>query len=51
MGHASQIATGIAIDQPNRPVYCFDGDGAALMHIFNGHNWHKKFTQSYSYCF
>ena len=33
MGHASQIATGIAIDQPNRPVYCFDGDGAALMHM------------------
>ncbi len=33
MGHASQIATGIAIDQPNRPIYCFDGDGAALMHM------------------
>ena len=33
MGHASQIATGIAIDQPDRPVYCFDGDGAALMHM------------------
>ncbi len=33
MGHSSQIATGIAIDQPDRPVYCFDGDGAALMHM------------------
>ena len=33
MGHASQIATGIAIDQPDRPIYCFDGDGAALMHM------------------
>tara|TARA_B100001093_G_scaffold359037_1_gene343614 strand:- start:1985 stop:3130 length:1146 start_codon:yes stop_codon:yes gene_type:complete len=33
MGHASQIATGIAIDQPNRPVYCFDGDGSTLMHM------------------
>ena len=32
MGHASQIALGIAIEKPNRNVYCFDGDGAALMH-------------------
>lgn len=33
MGHASQIALGIALQQPGRPVYCFDGDGAALMHM------------------
>ena len=33
MGHASQIATAIAIEKPGRPVYCFDGDGAALMHM------------------
>ena len=33
MGHASQIALGIALHQPNRPVYCFDGDGAVLMHM------------------
>ena len=33
MGHASQIATSIAINQPKRPVYCFDGDGAFLMHM------------------
>jgi len=33
MGHASSIATGISIDQKDRPVYCFDGDGAALMHM------------------
>ncbi|MBI5457224.1 phosphonopyruvate decarboxylase [Candidatus Kaiserbacteria bacterium] len=33
MGHASQIALGIALAQPTRPVYCFDGDGAALMHL------------------
>jgi phosphonopyruvate decarboxylase len=33
MGHASQIALGIAMAQPSRPVYCFDGDGAALMHM------------------
>ena len=33
MGHASQIALGIALQQPGRPVYCFDGDGASLMHM------------------
>jgi phosphonopyruvate decarboxylase len=33
MGHASQIALGIALAQPRRPVYCLDGDGAALMHL------------------
>ncbi len=33
MGHALQIATGIAISQPNRQVYCLDGDGALLMHM------------------
>lgn len=33
MGHASQIALGIALCHPQRPVYCFDGDGATLMHM------------------
>lgn len=33
MGHASQIALGIAMQQPYRRVYCFDGDGAAIMHL------------------
>lgn len=33
MGHASQIALGIAMAQPNRKVWCFDGDGAAIMHM------------------
>lgn len=33
MGHASQIALGVALQQPNRPVVCIDGDGAALMHL------------------
>ena len=33
MGHASQIALGIAISKPNRKIWCFDGDGAALMHM------------------
>ncbi|CAF1444507.1 unnamed protein product [Rotaria sordida] len=33
MGHASSIALGIAIQKPNRTVYCLDGDGAVLMHM------------------
>lgn len=33
MGHASQIALGISLTQPNRKIYCFDGDGAAIMHM------------------
>lgn len=35
MGHASQIALGIALQQPERPIYCFDGDGASIMHMGN----------------
>ncbi|MCB9709052.1 MAG: phosphonopyruvate decarboxylase [Myxococcales bacterium] len=33
MGHASQIALGVALQQPERPVYCIDGDGAVIMHM------------------
>lgn len=33
MGHASQIACGIALAQPYRQVVCIDGDGAMLMHM------------------
>lgn len=33
MGHASQIAAGIAIQKPDRSVFCIDGDGAMLMHL------------------
>lgn len=33
MGHASQIALGIAENSLNRQVYCFDGDGAFIMHL------------------
>ena len=33
MGHASQIALGIALSRPDRRVVCLDGDGAAIMHL------------------
>ena len=33
MGHASQIALGIALAQPECRVWCFDGDGATIMHM------------------
>lgn len=33
MGHCSSIALGVAINKPNRKVWCIDGDGAALMHM------------------
>lgn len=32
MGHASQIAAGIALAMPNQRIVCIDGDGALLMH-------------------
>jgi phosphonopyruvate decarboxylase len=35
MGHASEIAHGIALMKPNKKVYCLDGDGALLMHMGN----------------
>jgi len=33
MGHSSQIALGVALSRPDREVYCFDGDGALIMHM------------------
>ncbi len=33
MGHASQIALGIALERADCKVWCFDGDGAVLMHL------------------
>lgn len=33
MGHGSQIALGIAVRQPDRPIWMLDGDGAAIMHM------------------
>ena len=33
MGHSSSIALGLAAQQPERRVWCLDGDGAAIMHL------------------
>ncbi len=33
MGHASSIGLGIALQKPARNIYCFDGDGAVIMHM------------------
>lgn len=33
MGHSSSIALGIALAKPERRVFCFDGDGAFIMHM------------------
>lgn len=33
MGHASQIALGIALQKQQRQVVCLDGDGAFIMHM------------------
>ena len=35
MGHASQIALGIAMEKTDRKIWCFDGDGATIMHMGN----------------
>lgn len=33
MGHCSSIALGIAMNKPDKKVWCIDGDGAVLMHL------------------
>ncbi|MBD5462856.1 MAG: phosphonopyruvate decarboxylase [Lachnospiraceae bacterium] len=33
MGHSSSIALGVALQEPNKKVWCIDGDGAMLMHM------------------
>ena len=33
MGHASQIALAVAMQQKDRPVFCLDGDGAGIMQM------------------
>ena len=33
MGHSSSVALGIALNKPERRIWCIDGDGAVLMHM------------------
>ena len=33
MGHSSSIALGVAINKPDKKIWCIDGDGAMLMHM------------------
>jgi phosphonopyruvate decarboxylase len=33
MGHANQIAAGIALEKPKKKILCIDGDGSVLMHM------------------
>ena len=33
MGHAGMIALRIAVEKPEKTVWCLDGDGACLMHL------------------
>ena len=33
MGHSSSIALGVALNKPERKIWCVDGDGAVLMHM------------------
>ncbi len=33
MGHSSSIALGVALNKPEKKVWCIDGDGAVLMHM------------------
>lgn len=33
MGHSSSIALGVALNKPDRKIWCIDGDGAVLMHM------------------
>ena len=33
MGHSSSIGLGVALNSPDKKIFCFDGDGAVLMHM------------------
>ncbi len=33
MGHSSSIALGVAINKPEKRIWCIDGDGSLLMHM------------------
>lgn len=47
MGHASQIALGIALAKKERRVWCFDGDGASIMHMGSMAIVANKATKNY----
>ena len=47
MGHASQIALGIAMEKQDRKVWCFDGDGASIMHMGGMAIVASKFPRNY----
>jgi phosphonopyruvate decarboxylase len=47
MGHASQIALGIAMAKQDRKVWCFDGDGATIMHMGSMAIVAQKVPQNY----
>ena len=47
MGHASQIALGIALAKQDRKVWCFDGDGASIMHMGSMAIVAQKAAQNY----
>lgn len=47
MGHASQIALGIALEKNDRKVWCFDGDGATIMHMGSMSIVAQKAPQNY----
>lgn len=47
MGHASQIALGIALEKQDRKVWCFDGDGASIMHMGSMAIVANKASQNY----
>lgn len=49
MGHASMIALGIARELKNQNVYCFDGDGAVLMHAGSLSNIGKSGLKNYKH--
>ena len=33
MGHSSSIALGVALNKPDKKIWCVDGDGGAIMHL------------------
>lgn len=33
MGHCSSIALGVALNKPDKRIWCIEGDGSALMHM------------------